>query len=128
MSAEQNNYNLNPIDTARNESTSTNKYFNNFFDPTFTVDPNIDAAVISYFETVSENKESAKLLASAVIYTSYTRGINPMTVLSEFATLQPGELNQYLTMFLNLQRVGTSFLGLTTQPITNKYVARAVLP
>ena len=127
MSTQQKNYNLSSIDLSSNTDTSTNKYFNNFFDPTFTVDPNIDAAVISYFETVSSNKESAKLLASAVVYTSYTRGINPMSVLAEFAKLQPGELNQYLTLFLNLQRVGTSFLGLTTQPVTNKYVARAVL-
>lgn len=127
MSTQNNNYNLGSIDVSSNTDTKTTEYFNNFFDPKFTVDPNIDAAVISYFESVSDNKESAKVLASAVIYTSYTRGINPMSVLKEFTNLQTGELNQYLTMFLNLQRVGTSFLGLTTQPIANKYVARAVL-
>ena len=128
MSNQLNNYNLGAIQVSNNNSTSAAKYFNNYFDPSFTVAPNVDAAIISYFETVTENKESAKVIASAVIYTAYTQGADPMTILGQFTSLQTGELNQYLTMFLNLQRVGTSFLGLSTQPITNKYVARSVIP
>jgi hypothetical protein len=127
-STSQNSYNLEPVDLTSNANTDANKYFNNFFSPTFTVSPNVDDAVISYFETVADNKESAKILASAVMYTARTRGVNPMSILSEFTKLPKGEINSYLAMFLNLQRVGTSLLGLTTQPVTSKYVARAILP
>lgn len=128
MSNQSINYNLDAIKLTTNASTSATTYFNNYFLPTFTVAPNVDAAVISYFESVTENKESAKVLASAVIYTAHTQGIDPMSILGQFTNLPTGELTQYLTMFLNMQRVGTSFLGLSTQPLANKYVSRAVLP
>lgn len=111
-----------------NGNTNPNKYFNNYFGPTFKVSPNVDAAVLSYFEEVCDNKAAAELLASAVMYTSYTQKINPMQTLTEFTKLPKGELNNYLTMFLNLQRVGTSYLGISNQPITNKYINRAILP
>jgi hypothetical protein len=124
----QNSYNLAPVDMTSNANTDANKYFNNFFSPTFTVNPDVDAAVISYFETVADNKGAAKILASAVMYTARTRGADPMAVLQEFMKLPKGEVNSYLTMFLNLQRKGTSLLGITTQPMTNKYVARSILP
>lgn len=128
MNTLHNNDNLSAIDLTTNTSTDTDKYFNNFFSPTFTVSPDIDAAIVSYFEGVATNKEAAKLLASAVIYTAATRGVDPMVVLEEFMKLPNGELNSYLTMFLNLQRVGTSLLGLTTRPLVGKYVARSILP
>jgi hypothetical protein len=120
-------YNVAPIQVSNNDSTSATAYFNNFFDPTFTVPSNLDAAMISYFESVTGNKQSAKILASAVIYTAKTQGVKPMDILSQFKNLAPGEVNQYLVMFLNIQRVGTSFLGITTQPQTNKYVSRSIL-
>lgn len=37
------------------------------------------------------------------------------------------ELNAYLTMFLNLNRVGTSLLGINNSPPVSKYVARTIL-
>jgi len=128
MALDNQNYNLDTIDKSVNAATDPNKYFNNYFGPTFQVNPNVDAAILSYFESVSDNKESAKALASAVIYTSYTQRINPMETLTEFTKLPKGELNSYLTMFLNLQRVGTSYLGITNQPAVNKYVQRAIIP
>lgn len=128
QNTQQNNYNLTSIDVSSNKNTESNKYFNNYFGPKFQVSTDVDAAIISYFESVTDNRESAKILASAVIYTSYTRNVDPMTILKEFTGLPPGELNSYLTMFLNLQRVGTSFLGITSVPLTNKYVQRSILP
>ena len=121
-------YNINSIDRSFNDDTDPNTYFNNYFQPVVKVSPNIDAAIIAYFEKVSANKEAAKVLASAVIYTSLSQGINPMQTLEEFTKLPEGELNNYLVMFLNLERKGTSYLGLTNQPITNKYINRSVLP
>jgi hypothetical protein len=122
------NYNLAPIDLPDNIKTDPNKYFNNYFGPSFKVSPNVDSALLSYFESVCANKEAAKIMASAVIYTSYTQRINPMQTLQEFTKLPKGELNNYLTMFLNLQRVGTSYLGITNQPAANKYISRSILP
>ncbi len=37
------------------------------------------------------------------------------------------EVDAYLTMFLNLNRSGTSLLGLTNSPRTSKYVIRTIL-
>jgi len=104
------------------------KYFNNFFDIPVEVSSNIDTTIISYFETVTETKESARALASAVIYTSVRQGINPMETLKEFQKLPPGELDAYVTTFLNLTRIGSSFLGITNIPTVNRYIQRSILP
>ena len=37
------------------------------------------------------------------------------------------ELDAYLTMLLNLNRVGTSLLGLSNSPRTGKYIQRTIL-
>lgn len=119
--------NLNSIDQSLNDSTNPNTYFNNYFVPAARVSPNVDAAILSYFEEVSVNRETAKALASAVIFTSVQQGIDPMESLSEFTKLPKGQLNAYLVMFLNMNRKGTSYLGITNQPITNKYVNRSII-
>lgn len=150
------------LPTNQNFST-TSRYFNNFFQPTLNVNSNIDGSIISYFETLTGNKESAKVLASSVLYTALTQGLDPMQILTELNNItaknfvethqnityaeqvqsntdqyaKPGptitpkfntEINAYLTMFLNLNRVNTSLLGITNQPQTSKYVSRAILP
>ena len=107
---------------------NVDKYFNNFFEIPVEVSSNVDAAIIAYFENIADNKESARQLASAVIYTSVKQGINPMETLSEFTKLDPGEADAYTTLFLNFDRVGTSYLGLKTSPTINKYVQRSILP
>ena len=104
------------------------KYFNNFFDIPIEVTSNIDATIISYFETIADNKEAAKILASSVIYTSLKQGTNPLETLKEFQKLPPGELDAYTALFLNLDRVGTSYLGISAIPQINKYIQRTILP
>lgn len=104
-----------------------NQYFNNFFDIPVEVSSNIDSAIISYFETITDNKEAARALASAVLYTSVRQGADPMSTLKEFQKLPPGDLDAYTTAFLNLSRVGTSYLGVNTQPTMNKYIKRSIL-
>jgi hypothetical protein len=115
--------NLNPLDPR-----STEKYFNNFFEIPIEVSSNIDAAIIGYFENITDNTESARALASAVIYTSVKQGLDPMETLVEFQKVPLGDLNDYTAMFLNFDRVGTSYLGITNNPTVNKYVQRAILP
>jgi len=104
------------------------KYFNNFFDIPIEVSSAIDSVIVSYFETITENKEAARMLASAVIYTSIKQGTNPLETLKEFQKLPRGELDDYTTLFLNLNRVGTSYLGTTNQPTINRYILRTILP
>jgi len=116
------------LNDANAESNTTSKYFNNFFLPGINVSQNVDDAIVGYFEQVSESKEGARALASAVILTSISQGMNPMDSLEEFKKMAKGELNAYLTMFLNLNRVGTSYLGLKNGPQLNKYVARLIRP
>ncbi len=125
MANKQTNTNLNQI--SLNKSDPKN-YWNNYFKPDITISSNVDAAILSYFERVAENRTAAKALASAVIYTAKAQNVDPMVALDEFTKVPRGELNAYLTMFLNMQRVGTSYLGITNEPTLTKYVQRAILP
>jgi len=37
------------------------------------------------------------------------------------------ELTAYLAMFLNLNRINTSMLGVSNAPMANKYIARTII-
>ena len=118
--------NLEPINLSSN--TSTQAFFNNYFKPNFIVSQNIDDAVIGFLEQITDSKEAAKLIASAVIYTSIAQNIDPMSTIEKFSRLNKPELTSYLVMFLNLNRIGTSYLGINNNPTVSKYVARMILP
>ena len=120
--------NLNRINTNAIDPPNTEKFFNNFFDFPIEVSSNIDAAVVAFFEQITDNKESARALASAVIYTAIKQGIDPISALDEFRKIPPGELDAYTALFLNFERTGTSFLGLKNRPTQNQYIIRTILP
>ena len=120
--------NVSRINTNAVNPPNSDKFFNNFFNFPIEVSSNVDAAVVAYFEQVADNKESARALASAVIYTAIKQGISPMSALDEFRRIPAGDLNAYTALFLNFERVGTSFLGLKNRPLQNKYVTRCILP
>jgi hypothetical protein len=84
--------NLPNIDNKNN----TTKYFNNYFGPDVSVSQNLDNAVLGFFESITGNKESAKVLASAVLYTAITQNIDPMAVVEELRVL--GRRNQPSTV------------------------------
>lgn len=119
--------NLTSVDASTPQGDTT-KFFNNYFLPSFTVSQNVDDAVISFFEKITGNKESAKILASSVIYTCLVRNLDTMETLAKFSSITPSDLNSYLIMFLNLNRIGTSFLGVNNVPRVSKYVQRTLLP
>jgi len=120
--------NLTAVNLSTNKSTSATQYFNNYFVTPTTVSSNQDAAVTAYFEQVTGgNKQSAAVLASTVIYTALAQGLDPISILQQFQALKPGELNLYLAMFLNLNRIGTSLVGVNNNPVQNKYISRAIL-
>ena len=116
------NINVNPLTTR-----DTSKYFNNYFDIPVSVSSSIDDAIIAHFEQITTNKESARALASAVIYTSVKQGIDPMSSLDEFKKLEPGQLDAYTAMFLNFERIGTSYLGVNNTPAMNDYIKRTIV-
>jgi len=120
--------NLRGINTNAINLPNADSYFNNFFNFPVEFSSGVDSAIIAFFETVTDNKESARALASAVLYTALKQGMNPMSALDEFKKLPPGDLNTYTALFLNSERVGTSFLGLKNRPVQNQYVTRAILP
>ena len=120
--------NLSGINTNAVDPLNTDKFFNNFFEFPIEVSSNVDAAIVAHFEKITESKEAARALASAVIYTAIKQGLNPLEVLDEFKKIPLGNLNTYTAYFLNNERKGTSFLGLVNQPVQNKYVTRAIIP
>lgn len=119
--------NINPIDVNK-KSGGTTKYFNNFTALDVNVTSNIDDAIIGYFEQIADSKEAARALAGAVISTAINQGVDPMDTLAEFAKLPQGQLNSYTTMFLNLSRKGTSYLGISNSPDAPKYVTHMIRP
>lgn len=120
--------NIGSVNLSQNKNTSADKYFNNYFVAPSTVTSDINDAVVAYFEKVTNgNKQSAATLASNVIYTALAQGLDPMSVIQQFQALKPGELNLYLAMFLNLNRIGTSLIGINNQPTQNKYIIRSIL-
>ena len=120
--------NLDKVNTNSISPPDANKYFNNFFEIPVEVSSNVDAAIVAYFQQIADNDEEARILASAVIYTSVKQGLNPMETLKEFQKLPNGELDAYTAMFLNFERKGTSYLGISNQPQLNKYIQRSIRP
>jgi hypothetical protein len=96
--------------------------------PQYDVSIGENNAVLSFFEKLTGSEENGAALARAFIYTTKAQSLDIMTVFQQFLELPPGQLNQFLTMYLNLNRVGTSYLGLSNKPIPNKYIVRTILP
>lgn len=115
--------NLSPLDP----QLSSTKYFNNFFVKDINVSSNVNDTIVAFFDQYTGNQASAKVLATSVILTSLAQNINPLSTLAELKKVGTGELNNYLAMFLNLNRIGTSLLGLNNQPITSNYVKRTIM-
>jgi hypothetical protein len=120
--------NLTSSSTRTDLNTETDKFFNNMYQPAFTISSAVNDLVIGYFEKITSSTEAAKLMASSVIYTSLAQRIDPREVLEKFKTMSDTELASYTSMFLNLNRVGSSYLGINNQPKTNNYVKRMIRP
>jgi hypothetical protein len=93
-----------------NLSGDGSKFFNNFFNQTISISTAKDDAVVSYFERICDNKESALALSSAVVYTARVQNIDVMAVLDEFKKLSTEQLGPYISYFLNLSRIGPSLI------------------
>lgn len=109
-------------------NATADKFFNNIYKPNFSLSQNINDAVVAHFMKMTDNEESAKLIASAVIFTSLAQGVNPIETIDRFSTMNQEDFKRYVSMFLNLNRVNTSYLGLGGTPRISKYVTRCILP
>lgn len=94
-----------------------------------------DGTVIYNFSQVSytAGKYAQRTSANAVDTSVYNNGTWSSSG-TQYAKPGPSvvynsisEINAYLTMFLNLNRSGTSLLGLSNSPLTSKYVTRTIL-
>lgn len=73
------------------------EYFDNFFKSVVPVSQNVDDAVIGFFETITGERQSATTLASAILYTAVSRGLDPMEFLDELRRLKTGKITEELT-------------------------------
>jgi hypothetical protein len=94
-----------------------------------------DGTVVYNFSSISytAGKYAQRTSANAVDTSVYGNGIWSSSG-TQYAKPGPSvvynnisEINTYLTMFLNLNRSGTSLLGLSNSPLTSKYVTRTIL-
>lgn len=120
--------NLTINDNSTDLTSGSRDFFNNYFQPNFPVGQNVNTVILAQFEKITQNTESAKVLASSVIYTAMSQKIDPMTVLDRIRSMTNEESAAYLGLFLNLNRVGTSYLGLHGAPQRSKYVERMIRP
>lgn len=112
-----------------NLSNSDQKnYFTNYFASLTPISEESYDAIVAEFEKITNEPTAARAVAAAVVYTCRQQGIDPMQTLREFTKMPLSEINAYLALFLNTNRVGTSLLGVTNQPPVNKYVQRTILP
>ena len=110
------------------DPASGQNYFNNFYTKFPTVSTNQNDAIMAYFTNYTNgNQSAAENLASAVIATSIAQNVDPMSTLQKFTEIPANHLSIFLATFLNLNRVGTSYLGVRNAPVTNKYIQRSIL-
>jgi hypothetical protein len=116
-----------PSNLNTTNTNSTTKYFNNFFEPVYSISTDTNDLIVSYFQEQTGNLESAKLLAQAVYDTALSQREDPLAVLDQFRALPQGELNAFLALYLNISRVPTSLLGVQNTPKTNQLVTRTII-
>lgn len=104
------------------------KYFNNLYARDFSLGSNIDDAVTAYFEQYTGSKTAGKTLASTIMYTAQSQGVDPMAVVAEFQRMPKGEIDNYLAAFLNFNRIPTSTIGIKKSKATSPFITRAILP
>jgi hypothetical protein len=76
---------------------STTNYFNNYFTDNFTVSPNVNDAVVGYFQGITGDVDTGKNLAASIIYTALSQGLDPMSLVDEFRRLKAGNILEQKT-------------------------------
>lgn len=113
-----------------NSRPDTDSYFSSAYIAELNLSADQASAIQSFFESVTNNKASARILATSVINTALSQNINPMSVLADFQKRfkDSEQLDVYLTTFLNFARANSSLLGISNTPGVSIFVSRSVLP
>jgi hypothetical protein len=106
----------------------TDNYFNNITTIPRGTSSDKNNALVSFFEKWTGSVEGGQALTATVLYTAENQNIDPMDVINQMMKLDKKQLNSYLTLFLNLNRIGTSLLAIGNTPDVDKYIIRAILP
>lgn len=120
-------FRLNLVEDQENNMTTTQQFFNTYFDPKAEISPSTNDAILSFFEEQTGNTETAKQLVQAIIDTAAAQNIDPLAVLNVFVKLKTTELSPILALYLNSSRANTSFLGVRIQPKQNQFVTRSII-
>lgn len=102
-------------------------YFDSFFKSGLNTSSAVNDAFVGYFQNLTGDRESGITLAGSVLYTALSTGVDPMALLDEFRKIPPGEMNAYIATVLNVNRKGTSYLGISNNPQPSQYITRAIL-
>jgi hypothetical protein len=120
--------NLTGVNASQSAQTNpAQKYFNNFLSVSLSVAPQTNDAIVAFFEEYCNNSVAAKNLAATVIFSAKAQSLDPLVILAQFQSLPKGQLDNYLTAFLNSSRVPTSILGMRYQTNTSPFVTRTIL-
>lgn len=109
-------------------TSEASDYFNNYYTTLPDVTSDIDDTIIGFFENITGNSQSARIMASAFLFTTLAQQMDPMVMLDQMRTMSMEEKNKFLNMYLNLNRVGTSYLGNRGQRQNNRYLERMLNP
>jgi hypothetical protein len=88
---------------------------------------NKNDALVAFLHNWRGSKLAGDITAANILSIAESQNIDPISIIDEIMKLDASQLNAHLTIFLNLNRVGTSLLGISNTPTTNKYISRAIL-
>jgi hypothetical protein len=114
--------------SSANYSPGSDQFLNNFYKPGFTVSSKQNDFVLAFFETVTGNTESAKILSSSVIYTAIAQGVDPIVIVEQMRQMSDEDRDKFVSMFLNFNRIGSSQLGMRSPSKYRSYIERLINP
>lgn len=118
--------NLSKIDNSLNYNTPTETALTNIYKPSYNISQSLNGSIVSFFENITGERDSAEILASSVISSAIEKKINPVKLLDRLRNLTVQEQKYYLNYYLNTNRVGTSLLGSKKNAQVNKFVERSI--
>lgn len=110
-----------------NTTNNTTEFFNNIFDQSITITSEVDQVILAFFEKRTGSKVAAKSLASALILTCASRGLDPIEAIDRIANENTLNIDVYTAMLLNLSRANTSVLGVLQTPLASPYITRTII-
>jgi hypothetical protein len=109
-------------------SNPSAEVFPNYFDRGVSISDNDYDQLVGLLELRTQNVEAAQNLAATVIQGLVQQDLDVKDIIDRLRRSSNTEIDTLLAFFLNNVRVGTSYLGISAQYITNPYITRTILP